>query len=129
MIALFSFCIFSSLQGFPHVVINEVMYNPDGNDKGKEWIELFNNDNKPINLEGCKLEKAGKKFTTIFTFPDIILQPDSFLVIGENEVKKVDLISKLELDNAKNCAAGIKIISSKGKQLIQFFMDLLINLN
>src|SRR3989338_4569676 len=24
------------------VVINEVMYNPDGNDTGREWIELYN---------------------------------------------------------------------------------------
>ena len=32
------------------IYLNEVFPNPNGNDKNKEWIELFNNSNKDINL-------------------------------------------------------------------------------
>jgi len=37
------------------VGISEVFPNPKGADKGKEWIELFNWDEKDVNLNGWKL--------------------------------------------------------------------------
>jgi len=37
------------------VVINEVYFNPVGNDRGAEWVELYNTDNTPTPLRGCVL--------------------------------------------------------------------------
>lgn len=37
------------------IVISEVMHNPLGADSGKEWIEIYNNDNETYNLTGWKL--------------------------------------------------------------------------
>lgn len=113
--------IFSLLFSNPGLVINEIMYNPDGNDEGKEWIELYSNASKSINLKGWGLEKAGKKFERIFTFPEIILQPDSFLVIGEDNISKSDLNCQLGLDNATDHTAGVRIISDEGKTINTVF--------
>jgi len=35
-----------------HLLINEVMYDPDVSDNYYEWIELFNPTNESINLSG-----------------------------------------------------------------------------
>lgn len=37
------------------VVINEVFPNPEGDEAGAEWVELYNLSNEPISLEGCIL--------------------------------------------------------------------------
>jgi len=36
------------------VRINEVMYDPTGNDVGNEWVELYNNGTEAINITGWK---------------------------------------------------------------------------
>lgn len=40
------------------IIINEIMYNPDGSDTGREWIEIFNNGSETVNLTGWKLFEA-----------------------------------------------------------------------
>lgn len=37
------------------IIINELMPNPKGVDKGQEWIELYNNDSKKVNLGNWKI--------------------------------------------------------------------------
>ncbi|MBN1853032.1 MAG: lamin tail domain-containing protein [Pirellulales bacterium] len=34
------------------IIISEIMYNPDGDDTGKEWVEIFNNSTTRIALDG-----------------------------------------------------------------------------
>ncbi len=43
----------------PHVVINEVMANPIGKEPEQEWIELYNDGNEAVDLEGWTIEDAG----------------------------------------------------------------------
>ena len=49
------------------LVINEVELNPAGNDAGNEWVELYNNSDKVIDLTGYVLspESGGQKAYTI----------------------------------------------------------------
>lgn len=43
--------------------MTELMLNPEGIDKNNEWVELFNNDSKEIDLKGWFLfNQAGKEF-------------------------------------------------------------------
>ena len=51
------------------VVINEVLYDPEGADSGYEWIELFNAGDQSVNLENWKIQKGGSEFVDQFTFP------------------------------------------------------------
>ncbi|MDD7424806.1 MAG: lamin tail domain-containing protein [Candidatus Methanomethylophilaceae archaeon] len=40
------------------ILINEVELNPAGDDRGKEWVEIFNNTDAEVNLEGYTLVPA-----------------------------------------------------------------------
>ncbi len=44
-----------------NVIINEIMFNPSGNDDF-EWIEIYNSNSNSIPLDGWKL-KNGIKFS------------------------------------------------------------------
>ena len=44
--------------GSGSLVINEIMYNPNGSDINHEWIELWNNGSVEINLTGWKLYES-----------------------------------------------------------------------
>jgi 5'-nucleotidase len=43
--------------------LSEVFFNPDGGDNMKEWIELANTSDQPINLSGWSLGAGGADFT------------------------------------------------------------------
>ena len=40
------------------VVINEIMYDLEGTDTGREWIEIYNNSNSSVDLSSYKLFEA-----------------------------------------------------------------------
>ncbi|MCK4678268.1 MAG: lamin tail domain-containing protein, partial [Bacteroidales bacterium] len=70
-------CIYSP----PDVVITEIMYNPPetGTDS-IEFIEIYNNEPVPTNLNGFKLTKS-----VSFTFPNITLAVGEYLVIAYDQ--------------------------------------------
>lgn len=60
-----------------YLVISEFMPNPKGNDKTKEWIELYNPSDHPIDLKEIKIINSnGKKLSL-----EGIIQPGSYKVI------------------------------------------------
>lgn len=66
--------------GDAEIVITEIMYNPpeSGNDS-LEFIELYNNGNNTVNLLGFYFSSG-----VSFTFPDVDLDPDDYLVVALN---------------------------------------------
>jgi cytosine/adenosine deaminase-related metal-dependent hydrolase len=44
------------------LLLSEVFYNPDGNDSGFEWVEIYNGTNGSINLAGYALAWAGVSY-------------------------------------------------------------------
>jgi hypothetical protein len=38
------------MQAFAAVQISEIMYDPAGNDSGREWVELYNDDSDPVSM-------------------------------------------------------------------------------
>jgi hypothetical protein len=65
-----------------HLVINEVLYNlPEGRDL-EEWVELYNNSDQRINLNGWSLDDRD---THRFEFEhDLIIQPGSYVLLFTN---------------------------------------------
>lgn len=68
-----SFVSFLILPFFVHassVVINEVMFNPAGDDSengaGKEWIEIYNGSDAAVDLTGWQLYPDGVGYYTFF---------------------------------------------------------------
>ncbi|MCK4979270.1 MAG: lamin tail domain-containing protein, partial [Candidatus Delongbacteria bacterium] len=110
---IFSLLFFTSLFT-QDVVINEVLYDPDGADTGYEWIELYNNSSLTLNLQDWTIEKAGASFGLVFTFPDINIEPNSFLLIGEEFVPDTDLTSSLAFQNGGSESDGIRLTSANG---------------
>ena len=97
-----------------NIVINEVLYDPDGVDTGYEWIELYNNSELAVNLQDWTIEKAGISFELVFTFPNINIEPYGFLLIGEEFVPNTDLTTNLAFQNGGSETDGIRLISVDG---------------
>ncbi|MFH1598231.1 MAG: lamin tail domain-containing protein [Patescibacteria group bacterium] len=66
------------------VVINELLPNPEENDKVNEWIELINLGQEPVDLEGWKL--TDKRTDYIWPAHSVI-EAQEFLVVNRPESK------------------------------------------
>lgn len=62
------------------IVINEVMYAPTNDEP--EWVELYNRTDEAINLKNWRL--GDNTNFAVITAADLILQPDSFLVVARD---------------------------------------------
>ncbi|MBN1879278.1 lamin tail domain-containing protein [bacterium] len=63
------------------VTINEVLYNPQGNDTGLEFIELVNTSGSPVELTGFDLKPDTSSY---YTFPAFILSAGERVVVRVN---------------------------------------------
>ena len=80
----------------PDIEVTEIMPNPKGVDTNQEWIELKNNSDEKVNLEGLSLQTSNQKRK--FTFKSTSIKPNSYLVISSKE-------SKLTLKNSSDKVA------------------------
>ncbi|MEL6655055.1 MAG: lamin tail domain-containing protein [Bacteroidota bacterium] len=63
------------------IVINEIMYSPPGTDSDYEYLELFNNDNVAVDLDGYYFSMG-----IVDTIQGVTLQPGDYLVIAVDSV-------------------------------------------
>ncbi len=63
------------------IVINKILYNPLGNDTGKEWIELYNRGNQDIDLTNYDLDPSSAPY---YTFPHFVLKSKAKVIIHIN---------------------------------------------
>lgn len=61
------------------IVINELMYDPISGNDDDQYIELYNRGTNSVNLQDWKLSSA-----VSFTFTNVTMAPDSYLVVGRN---------------------------------------------
>lgn len=52
-------------------------------DSGYEWIELYNNGDSDINLQGGQILCGGITFELVYELPSFILRAHRFLLIGQ----------------------------------------------
>ncbi|MEA3356978.1 MAG: lamin tail domain-containing protein, partial [Patescibacteria group bacterium] len=74
------------------ILINEVMYDPDGADSGYEWLELINLSDSTVNLEGWTIQVAGNSFADKTELPEYWIEPGSIVLVGEPNVPDTDII-------------------------------------
>jgi len=96
------------------VVINEFVANPYGTVEGSRWIELYNPTAGEINLQGWQIQVAGSEFGTIMTFSRIYIQPNEFMLIGEEYVPGADLYRDLPLPMSQSSTNALRLISPTG---------------
>ena len=105
LLKIFFLLIFIPSPALSNVVINEVFYDPSGDDNtagNKEFIELYNNGGSPVDISRYKLQMAGPVFRTGYWIPkDTIILANDYFLIAEGETSSVtpDLVAGLELQN------------------------------
>ena len=102
------------------VIFSEVMYNPEGTDSGREWVEVYNSGSDAVDLTEYKLLENGTNHkVSAYNDGSTLLEPDSYAVIADNPEKlNVDhSISSIVLDTAfslKNDGEEIQLIDPNG---------------
>jgi len=64
------------------LVINEIMYNPNGTDSGREWIEIYNNGQSSVDIDGYLFKESGGTHGLTLVQGSTILEPDEYAVIA-----------------------------------------------
>lgn len=70
----------------PHVVINEVMANPAGQEPDQEWVEVYNDGLGTVELQGWKLEDTG----LTAELPQQELEPGKFALVVNDSYREDD---------------------------------------
>jgi hypothetical protein len=92
------------------VVINEVLYDPDGPDSGREFVEIINAGVEPVSLgQWTLLAGDGARpgaWTAIWQgSPAESLRSGQIFLIAEDEVEGADDYAHLALQNGPDCCA------------------------
>lgn len=92
---------------YPYVIISEFMPAPDGPDEENEWIEIYNEGDKKINLKNWRIKDAsGKEF---------IFKEDNFIAAKEYAVFKRGL-TKITINND---AEILYLIDPEGRDIFK----------
>ncbi|MCS7183842.1 MAG: lamin tail domain-containing protein [Patescibacteria group bacterium] len=103
----FFWLLFFPYFAFSQILITEVMFNPEGNDKEREWIEIFNSSNQSIEIDKWKIYDGQNHPLK----EKIILSPQEILVIVQNK----DLFFKEYPNfNAKLIEANFSLKNKQG---------------
>ena len=66
------------------VVITEIMANPKGPDSGKEWFEIYNATDEPIDLAGARLVSSREDGSSTKThlMESLLIEPGAYAIVG-----------------------------------------------
>ena len=78
------------------IIITEIMYDLEGSDKGREWIEIYNNGNDSVDLTNWKLVENDKNHNISL----IDGETDNFLIPSNSYA--VFVVNKNDIDNFYN---------------------------
>ena len=67
--------------GTQTIIVSEFLFDPAGQDAGKEWIEVYNPGNTPVDIYGWELRDCADQAFKI-TAPDTTLEPGETFVLG-----------------------------------------------
>ncbi len=90
---------------YPKIIINELLPNPSGEEKIREFIELYNPNKEDVNLTGWQLEDASKT-GHYDIMNNIIIPPKGFWVVYRSDFK-------FALNNSGS--ETVKLIAPNGK--------------
>lgn len=83
VILFFVFFLLSSF--YAHgITINEIMYDPEGTDSGREWLEIYNEDSIQIDLSAYKLRESNSTHILSAYQGDLVLEPHEYAIIADN---------------------------------------------
>jgi len=92
------------------VVINELMYDPISGNDDDQYIELYNKGTNTVNLSGWQFTSG-----VTFTFPNVTLAPNGYLVVARNLTNLFAKYPNLNTGNTVGNYSGK--LSHNGEQL------------
>jgi hypothetical protein len=84
VIVLIALLIALSFSVYAEVMISEIMYNPDGSDTGREWIEVYNSGSSDVNIQSWKLREENSNHAIASFQGDYIIPSQGFMIIARN---------------------------------------------
>lgn len=94
------------------IKINEIMYDPPGNDSKKEWIELQSLCANPIDFTELQLEESGQKHRIFGSEENVsLIEPNGFAILTSDPVSF--LIDYPGIKNVYKCALNLKNTGEK----------------
>ena len=75
--------VFLMARSADEIVINEIMYNPDGTDTGREWIELYNNEAFEVDVSEWKLYENDVNHGLTVSQGDLVIPSNDYAVIAD----------------------------------------------
>ena len=66
------------------LIISEILYNPNGSDEGKEWVEIFNDGQSSTNLQNWTFFEGSTHHALSVTQGSFILSRNSYAVIADD---------------------------------------------
>jgi len=81
--------LFAVLPGsvYASISINEIMYDLEGVDSGREWIEILNSSGEQVDLSGWKFYESGTNHGLNLFQGDPTISPGSYVIIADDASK------------------------------------------
>ncbi|TWU26075.1 lamin tail domain-containing protein [Bythopirellula polymerisocia] len=102
-LVVFLLTCFSTRLAVAEVIISEIMYDPQGSDTNKEWVELFNTGSSAVDLGGWTLEDIQDGSVSSVIQSGVVLLPSQALVLtGDSALFDVNWglgINRLQLSS------------------------------
>ncbi len=73
------------------IIINEIMYDVNGSDSGREWVEVYNNGAESINFSKWKLSEGSSNHGLVVAKGSSVISPGEYAIIADNpDTFKID---------------------------------------
>jgi endonuclease YncB( thermonuclease family) len=72
---------------FYPLIINEIMYNPDGTDSGREWIEIYNSGSLAVDIADWKLSENETNHSLALKMGSSVIASGQYAVVADNSEK------------------------------------------
>jgi hypothetical protein len=104
------------------LLVNEVLYNPDGSDDGFEWVELCNPSSSSVSLDGWALQSAGTSWSDVYEFSSGTLAPGETLLVGYGSTSQPGSFEP-NLQNGGSASDGIRLVDSSSEVIDTVLYD------
>ncbi len=81
---IFSLYFWGHTVAHAHLIINEVMYDLEGSDEGKEWVEIYNHGSASFDLSEYKFLEAGVNHKLVSVAGSAKLEGSEYAVLVSN---------------------------------------------
>jgi len=109
---LFIWCIIFLTVNVTSLQITEIMFNPNGSDSGREWIEIYNDGLLDINLSGLRFYESATNHLAALTNGESVLHPGEYAVIIDKPEKFFSDYPYLEVSNIAIFDSAFSLLNS-----------------